>query len=293
MRFFLRRDSIIPAAALAAAGLFLTLPFLLSAPSYTGLPDKKEYSRIVSLSPSLSKIALDLGLENRIIGITSYDAAMRNKAAVVGTLINPNMEAIIALKPDAVFFCEEDSTVQHIEQLSAAGINPVFFPRIMTFSDALSSFVRFGSLAGKKETAEKKAALYLEEYSSRKVSLRKPLVLFLISNQPLIAASHSSFIGSLIADAGGISAASGDMNPYPIMSKEFAARANPDIIITAAPGGVSEIKDLFIRFKNLSFMKNDSIFAIDADTACLYDPADMSATGKQLLAIFKQWNTRL
>ena len=292
MRVIFRRDIILPAAALAAAWLFLVLPYLLPTSSGIRSSEKKEYSRIVSFSPSLSKMAIDLGIENRIVGITSYDTAMKGStSAIVGSLMNPNMEAVIALKPDAVFFCEEDSAVQHIEQLQSAGITPVSFPRIMNISDACSALVRIGALTGNKNTAEKKSVEYIKTHSIRKTLHRKPVVLFLISNQPMIAASGSSFIGSLINDAGGISAASGDMNPYPIMSKEFAARANPDIIITAAPGGAAEIKKMFDSFPNLSFMKKNSIFSVNADTVCLYDPADMSLTSAYIKEIFSRWDT--
>jgi len=226
-------------------------------------------------------MAEDLSVQNRIIGATSYDLTMKGKAAVVGTLINPSIEAIVQLHPDAVFLCDEDSAVQHTETLSAAGIQTEQFKRIQTFEDSLSVFIKMGSLLGKKTEAEQKAEWYRKAYGQKRSAAEKK-ILFLVSADPLIAASDSSFAGAAIRNAGGICAAGNADNPYPMLTKEFVVLASPDIIIFASGEPVDQIKKAFIRFPNLPFMRNNAITAMDPDKACLYDPADILETKNRI-----------
>ena len=148
------------------------------------------------------------------------------------------------------------------------------------FDDALACFRTAAALSGRETAAEKKIALWNAAAPAEKKT--KQSVLFLIAHEPLVAASRESFIGSLIEEAGGLSAVDGTESLYPVLSKEFVARTNPDIVITVAPEGPFDLKKKFSRFGSLSFMKTDAIFPLDADTACLYDPADMHATREQI-----------
>ena len=60
--------------------------------------------RVVSLAPSVTETVFALGLGDRLVGVTShcdYPAAAR-KIAPVGGFLNPNIESIIARRPDLV-----------------------------------------------------------------------------------------------------------------------------------------------------------------------------------------------
>ena len=61
-------------------------------------------NRIVSMAPNITEILFALRLQNEIVGVTLYSnyppaAAEKSK---VGTFWQPNIEAIIAAKPDIV-----------------------------------------------------------------------------------------------------------------------------------------------------------------------------------------------
>ena len=82
-------------------------------------------SRIVSLSPSVTRMLIDMGAGNRVAGVTSYCPLPNPHAKNVGTIVQPSMEAIVALRPDMVVFSREDSATQHADRLVAMGM-PVF-----------------------------------------------------------------------------------------------------------------------------------------------------------------------
>ena len=220
------------------------------------------------------------GAAQTIIGITSYDKYSSASAVTVGTLINPSLEAIIRCRPDAVIYCDEDSAVQHMEPLASAGIRTVSFPRVRSFEDSLAILVKIGELTGRENEAHAAAERFRSAYYSASKKSKSGSVLFLLSADPLIAASGSSFIGSLIRDAGGTSAAADSQNPYPVLSKEFVVRAAPEFVFTTAAEYTAVLRAGFAKFPGLPFLAEKRITVLNPDIACLYDPENMLATKK-------------
>lgn len=282
------RDILYPAAVLSAALCALSLLF------FTGSAQKRSDAdvpakRIVSLSPSLTRIAVSLGCAGAVVGITSYDSLPGYDAASVGTLMNPSAEAIIRLHPDAVVYCAEDSAVQHMETLAAAGIRAAEFPRVRSFVDSLEILRGMGALLGKRTETESLADSYLASY--RAVSSPSRLkTLFILSADPVIAASDSSYLGSLIRDSGGICCAVSGANPYPVLSKEYVVRSAPDIIVSAFHGAGESIAKSYSPFRDLPFMKRQ-IAEVDPDIACRYDPESMLRTKRLIEDALSQRST--
>lgn len=81
--------------------------------------------RVVSLSPAVTEIIAELGFADRLCGISVYcdfpESAAQNTAETVGSNENPDIEKIIALKPEAVFTLSGLSE-RDIYTLNAAGI---------------------------------------------------------------------------------------------------------------------------------------------------------------------------
>jgi iron complex transport system substrate-binding protein len=72
--------------------------------------------RVISLAPNVTEILFALGLESRVVGVTSYcdfpEAAKAKEK--VGDTLRPNLEKIISLKPDLVVV----STSSQLENLT-------------------------------------------------------------------------------------------------------------------------------------------------------------------------------
>ena len=103
-------------------------------------------SRIVSLVPSLTE-ALALTVPDRLIGATDWCSHPADLAVarVRGTK-NPDIEAVLALRPDLVVANEEENRLVDLDLLRAAGLS-VWVTDIRTVDGALSSISRlFGAL---------------------------------------------------------------------------------------------------------------------------------------------------
>nr|CAA9316803.1 MAG: ABC-type Fe3+-hydroxamate transport system, periplasmic component [uncultured Nocardioidaceae bacterium] len=104
-------------------------------------------SRIVSLVPSLTE-ALALTVPDRLVGATDWctQPAGLDVARVRGTK-NPDIEAVLALRPDLVVANEEENRLVDLDLLRAAGLT-VWVTDIRTVDGALSSMTRLFDALG-------------------------------------------------------------------------------------------------------------------------------------------------
>lgn len=90
-------------------------------------------TRVVSLVPSVTESLFDLGLGNRLVGVTDYcihPASGVAGLARIGGPKNPNVDRIVALKPDMVIANREENLEPDVIALEAAGLKVwVTFPQ--------------------------------------------------------------------------------------------------------------------------------------------------------------------
>ena len=198
----------------------------------------------------------------------------------MGTLSSPAWKQLFALRPDVVLYSGEDGPVQNVERLRDAGVRLHRFDRNRDFSDICRSYVALGDLLGKGDLARHKTAGY--ERALHRVAKERsaaggprPRVAFFLSYRPLIAVSSGSFIGRIIADAGGACAYREAGRPYSMVSIESLADADPDVIIVMAgedPGPF--FSELNAGFRDLKAVAAGRIYPIPADSIPYYTPAD-------------------
>jgi ABC-type Fe3+-hydroxamate transport system substrate-binding protein len=95
--------------------------------------------RVVSLVPSLTESMFDLGLGDAVVGITDYcahPADLLQGLPRLGSVQDPRLPDILALKPDLVLASWEDNTRQTVEALEAAKV-PVWVTYPRTVQQAL------------------------------------------------------------------------------------------------------------------------------------------------------------
>ena len=112
--------------------------------------------RIISLAPNLTEMLFALGLGNRIIGVTSYcdfPPAAKTKESV-GNTLQPNLERIIALKPDLVLVTTSSQLEKLTRQLDQLQI-PVYATNPHTVREMLTSIKHLGEITGATTQAEK------------------------------------------------------------------------------------------------------------------------------------------
>ncbi len=264
-----------PGVTILLAGL-LALPGLASASRLvtdeTGrqvrLPDHPV--RLVSLAPSVTETLYALGLDQEIVGDTDYcdyPPAAKLKPHV-GSLLNPNLEKIVALKPDLVLGTPEANRIETVKQLDLLGI-----PLYGTKADSFETIFRMIEDLG-KVLDQPAAAKLLEAQLERRTSavearvrgLARPKVLFVVQYQPLITVGPRTFVADLIRRAGGTLVSGGSMGDWPNLSLETVVAHDPDVILI--PGSAAFTPPLAVLgkmagWRDLRAVRNSRVYVVE------------------------------
>ncbi|MBN2158426.1 MAG: ABC transporter substrate-binding protein [Spirochaetes bacterium] len=270
----------------------LACMLLFCAPAGEGRTAPGRIGRIVSLSPSITRQIVDLDAAKLLAGVTSYDDYRRPGVAIVGTLVQPNIERIIMLEPDIVLFSEEDGQVQNVERIARTGLGVCRFRRNRDFTGICENYLDLGRMVGRERKALSALRRYREDLDRIKktgMAGRRTSVAFFVSCRPLIAASPDSFVGKIIRDAGGACAYGGTGRPYPLVSMESLLDADPDLIILMAGEGDAGIfiRELSEDFGSLRAVAGGNIHAIPPDTIPYYTPGDYVASAETIARIIR------
>jgi iron complex transport system substrate-binding protein len=192
--------------------------------------------RIVSLAPNLTETVYALGLGDRLAGDTDYcDTPPEAKTKPhVGAPVNPNIEAIVALRPDLVLATTSINRRETVDALAHLGI-PVYTTDPHTIRGMVDSFGRMADLIG---AAEQGAALVarltatLDALRTRLTAFPPIPVLFVVWLDPLITVGQNTFIADALRCAGAESVISSKQN-WPQISLEEVVRLQPDYIVLA------------------------------------------------------------
>jgi ABC-type Fe3+-hydroxamate transport system substrate-binding protein len=137
--------------------------------------------RIVSLVPSMTESLFDLGIGEKVVGVTDYcqppEAALDGLARVGGTK-SPDLRAIVELTPDLVIANKEENTRQAVEALEGEGLNVwVTFPR--SVEESISLLWGLIRLFRARQAAARIKTLELTlEWTVRATSQRPPVRVF-------------------------------------------------------------------------------------------------------------------
>ena len=110
--------------------------------------------RIISTSPSITEMLYALGLGDRVVGVTTfchYPPEVEKKTKI-GNYLNPNLEVIVALRPDLVI--AETTGVRRPEKLSSLKLNVVEIDDA-NLAGIYASIRTIGKAAGVPERAER------------------------------------------------------------------------------------------------------------------------------------------
>lgn len=192
--------------------------------------------RIVSLVPSQTELLFDLGLSERVVGVTKFcihPAEARQSATVIGGTKNFDFEKIATLKPDLIIGNKEENYQTGIEQLAATF--PVWMSDISTLSDSLDMMRRVGLITGRKAAAD---ALVAEiEASFVKLELQKEQIpaAYFIWRKPYMVAASGTFIDEMLMRAG-FRNVFAHLGRYPeITAEQLQAAAPQQILLSSEP----------------------------------------------------------
>jgi iron complex transport system substrate-binding protein len=223
-------------------------------------------NRAISLAPNLTEIVFAVDGGDKLIGDTTYcnyPEAAKN-IQKVGDTMTPNLEAIIALKPDLVLVSTASQIKTFLPRLEEQQI-AVFVTDPKTLEDVFKNIESIGDILGKKEKAGEVVAglkKRVDETEKKTENVTPYRVFVQISEEPLFTAGKDAFITDLIERAGGFSVTSNIKEDYPKVSKETALALQPDVIIISGMQGEQKPNAAFV---NSPAVKNKKVFQIDGD----------------------------
>lgn len=222
--------------------------------------------RAVSLAPNLTEIIFSVGAGDKLVGVTTFcnypeEAKNINK---IGDTMSPNIENIIALKPQIVFVSTASQIENFTKTLDELGI-VYFVTNPNDLEGIYKSIHTIGEIFDKDETSHAlidnlKNRVAAVEAKTKETALIKTFVQ--IDKESLYTIGKESFITDLIARAGGISATADVETAYPKLSKETAFALNPEAIILSESPDNQAPND---AFKNSPAARNGKVFKISAD----------------------------
>ncbi len=190
--------------------------------------------RIVSLLPSLTESICAMEQCHRLVGIDRYSnyPASVKRLPVLGGGLDPNIEGIVALKPDVVVLATSSRASQRLESLDikVVALEPKSHADVRRVLKKIGHLLEIPDAQGADrlwrviDTSVSAAAQSLSPQA------RKARVYFEVSRGPY-AAGESSFIGETLTRLGVKNVVPAALGPFPLLNPEFVVRANPDVIM--------------------------------------------------------------
>ena len=185
--------------------------------------------RIISLVPSQTELLHDLGLGERVVGITKFcvhpEEWYKGKTRVGGTKILKH-SIIDELKPDLIIANKEENTREDVELLSQK--YPVWVSVVNTLPDALDMIKSVGLLTGTKMMADEIAMRISEAFTTLNQQTNHRII-YLIWRKPYMAAGHDTFINDMLNRCGFENVVTTDR--YPELTEADLIHLDPDVIL--------------------------------------------------------------
>ena len=209
--------------------------------------------RIVSVLPSLTEGVCALEQCHRIVGVDRYSnhPASVRRLPVIGGGIDPNIEAIVALKPDVVLLAVSSRASERLESLGikVLALESKNHADVRRVLKKLGALLEIPDAVGADRLWRVIDASVEAAAQSLPPKAKNTRVYFEVSRGPY-AAGESSFIGETLARLGVKNIIPASLGPFPRINPEFVVRANPDLIMVgnrsmeamAAYPGWSDIK---------------------------------------------------
>ena len=193
---------------------------------------KAEPGRIISMVPSHSETLCAIGACGKLVGVDKYSDYPQQVARLpkVGDLFAPDVEAMVALKPDLVLV----SKYSKLEgPLTQAGI-PTIALDMEKYDEVFSKTLTLGRIVN-REAQAKNVVLNIRRDIAKveiltKNAVRKPTAYFEIDPTPY-SIGPNSFMGVLLTKAGARNIIPASLGDFPKVDPELIVKANPELML--------------------------------------------------------------
>lgn len=264
--------------------------FLLAIILLTARPVHAGAHRIISLAPSITEVLFALGVGSRVVGVSTYcdyppEAAQVDK---VGTFLAPNIERIIAKKPDLIIAVPSPANRNAVESVRELGLRVL----VVDPESVVSIFEAVTTIANAVGVPEAGSALR-DRVQARLAAVRARLegvttrsVLMAVDHRPLIVAGSGTYQDELITLAGGSNLGRQAGSHWPHVGIEFVVAQAPEVIVDTTMGSDEAVKptDFWDPFTTIPAVREKRIHG--ARAFVLLRPGPRVAEGVETMAQF-------
>ncbi|MBZ9687170.1 ABC transporter substrate-binding protein [Clostridium estertheticum] len=237
---------------------------------------ESEPKRIITIAPNITEGIYALGKGGSLVGRSDYDDYPTEalKVASVGSLLQPNIEKIVELKPDVVIASTHfDKAV--IKKLEALNIKVIVLYGEENFAGVYDTMAKLGQIVNASEKSQsiisdmkKKVA----DITKKVANAKKPTVYYVagFGKSGDFTAGKDTFIGNMIEMAGGKNAADDAIGwKYSI---EKLVEKDPDVLICSKFFDTKKGIEATTGYKDLKAVKNGKLLEVDDNTIVRQGP---------------------
>ncbi len=237
---------------------------------------ESEPVRVISIAPSITETIFALGAGEKLVGRTDYCEYPQEVQDIesIGSLMEPNIEKIIDLKPDLVIASThfKEDVLKKLEEID---IKVVVLYGEESFEGVYEVIEKVGETLNKRDEATEIVADMkhrVENVQTRVKDLDKPEVYYVVGFGEYgdFTAGGDTFIGQIIEMAGGKNAAS-DVEGWKYSLESLVAK-NPDILICSMYDNTKEALMQTNGYKDLTAVKEGKLYEINNDLLELQGP---------------------
>ena len=221
--------------------------------------------RIVSLNPSTTELLFAIGAGGRLVGRTTYDRWPESALALpdLGPGLRPNVEGVLAARPDLVLLYASDDNRDAARRFRAAGVATAAY-RVDRIADFRRVTLALGALTGDSVSARltvDSVGATIARVRAATASLPRPTVFWPLYDQPLLATGGGSFLNELIDVAGGRNVYGALPEPSPRIAVEDLLKRDPEIILVSPESRPRYLSDP--RWRALRAVRQGRVLAVD------------------------------
>jgi iron complex transport system substrate-binding protein len=241
----------------------------------------KKPTKIVSLSPSATEIFYAVGAGSQILAVDSLSNFPANAPVSQISAFEPNVEAILAKKPDLVLLSVDSIKAPQIRDALMKFDIPVLMEKApATLKDVYAENTLLAKVTDRQAGAVKLNAAMARSIKNILTKAKKSTKIRIYHelDDTYYSVTSNTFIGKVYRDFGAINiadAASGaDSSGYPQLSAEYLVKSDPQVIFLADAqyGVTADSVSKRAGWSQISAVKNSKIVELPADIPSRWGP---------------------
>lgn len=218
--------------------------------------------RVVSLAPSLSEIMLELGAEDRLVGVLDGGERPAALAGIpsVGRYGRVEMETLLSLSPDLVLLWPDSIGAGERRQLEQFGI-PLLIVEPHRLEDLAEGVQRIADGISLPARGHARAEAVRERLKALEERYRdaEPLsVFYQIWDQPLYTVGGNQIISDALETCGARNVFADLELPAPQVGIEAVLARDPDVIVVSEP----RLAEAWKAWPQLSAVREGQVWAV-------------------------------